>query len=126
MDETDNIQTRTMTKPSQKVLAAKIIIALVAAVVCFTVLMLQPESNRPFFDSPLRSALAGAGLLGIAWPLLTAGARLRRHAAGSPYFEEGFIAGVLTLFGFILLIVALLCLALAAYALLAREITGRR
>jgi len=126
MDETDNIQTWTIAKASGKILAAKIIIALVAAVVCFTVLMLQPESNRPFFDSPLRSALAGAGLLGIAWPLLTAGARLRRHAAGSPYFEEGFIAGVLTLFGFILLIVALLCLALAAYALLAREITGRR
>jgi hypothetical protein len=30
------------------------------------------------------------------------------------------LAGVLSLFGFILLIVALVCLALAAYALLAR------
>ncbi len=126
MDETDNVQTRTIAKASRKILVAKIIIALVAAVVCFTVLMLQPESNKPFFDSPLRSALAGVGLLGVAWPLLTAGARLRQHAAGSPYFEEGFIAGVLTLFGFILLILALLCLALAAYALIAHFLAGSR
>lgn len=113
-------------KSSAKALLAGIVIALVVAVTCFAVLMLQPESDKPFFDSPLRSALAGAGLLGVAWPLLTAGARLRQHAAGSPYFEEGFIAGVLTLFGFILLSVALLCIALAAYALLARFLAGTR
>jgi hypothetical protein len=124
MDQTNDIQSNTPKKPSRKPLVAMIAFALIAAVACFTVVMLLPESDKPFFDSPLRSALAGVGLLGIAWPLLTAGSHLRRHAAGSPYFEEGFIAGVLTLFGFILLIVALVCITLAAYALIARQIDG--
>lgn len=122
MDQTNDIQTGAPKKPHRKALVAGIAFALVVAVTCFTVVMLLPQSDKPFFDNPLRSALAGVGLLGVAWPLLTAGSRLRRHAAGSPYFEEGFIAGVLTLFGFILLIVALLCLALAAYALIERLI----
>ena len=126
MDQTTDIQSRTAKKPSRTALVAKIAAALVVAIACFAVLMFQPESDRPFFDSPLRSAVAGVGLLGVAWPLLTAGARLRKHAAGSPYFEEGFIAGVLTLFGSILLILALLCLALAAYPLLERQIGGNR
>jgi hypothetical protein len=126
MDQTNDIQSNTPKKPSRKPLVAMIAFALIVAVTCFTIVMLLPESDKPFFDSPLRSALAGVGLLGVAWPLLTAGSRLRKHAAGSPYFEEGFIAGVLTLFGFILLILALVCLALAAYPLLARQITGGR
>jgi hypothetical protein len=120
MNQTNDIQSQAPKKPSPKALVAGIAIALVVAVTCFTVVMFLPESDKPFFDSPLRSALAGVGLLGVACPLLIAGSRLRKHAAGSPYFEEGFIAGVLTLFGYILLIVALLCLALAAYALLER------
>jgi hypothetical protein len=126
MDQTNDIQTKTPRKPSRTGLVAMIVIALVAAIICFTVLMLLPESNKPFFDNSLRSALSGVGLLGVAYPLLIAGSRLRQHAAGSPYFEEGFIAGVLTLFGFILLIVALLCLALATYALLARFLPASR
>ncbi len=125
MDQTNDIQSQAAGMPSRRVTVVKIVAALIVAVTCFTVLMLQPESDKPFFDSPLRSALAGVGLLGVAWPLLIAGSRLRRHAAGSPYFEEGFIAGVLTLFGSILLIVALLCLALAAYALIERLIVAR-
>jgi len=126
MDRTNDIQSNAPKRPSPKALVAKIIMALAVTVTCFTVVMLLPESDKPFFDSPLQSTLAGVGLLGVAWPLLTAGSRLRKHAAGSPYFEEGFIAGVLTLFGFILLIVALLCLALAAYALLARFLLAGR
>ncbi len=126
MDQTNDIQSNAPKRPSPKALVARIAIALIIAVTCFTVVMLLPESEKPFFDSPLRSVLAGVGLLGVAWPLLTAGARLRKHAATSPYFEEGFIAGVLTLFGFILLIVALVCLTLAAYALLARQVAGSR
>ena len=105
---------------STKAIIAAIVAAIVIAVACFTAVMLLPESDKPFFDSPLRSALAGVGLLGVAWPLLIAGSRLRKHAAGSPYFEEGFIAGVLSLFGYVILIVALVCLALAAYALIER------
>ncbi len=123
MNQTNDIQTSAPPKPSGRALVAKIILSLVVAVTCFTVVMLLPESDKPFFDSALRSVLAGVGLLGVAWPLLTAGSLLRKHAARSPYFEEGFIAGVLTLFGFILLILALVCLALAAYALLTRYLT---
>jgi hypothetical protein len=126
MNQTNDIQTEAPNKPSRRLLVAMIILALLVAVTCFTVVMLLPGSDKPFFDSPLRSALAGVGLLALSWPLLKAGSLLRKHAAGSPYFEEGFIAGVLTLFGFILLIVALLCLALAAYALTAREVAGSR
>jgi hypothetical protein len=108
-----------------RLIVAIIAAAIVIAIVCFTIVMLLPESDKPFFDSPLRSSLAGVGLLGVAWPLLIAGSRLRKHAAGSPYFEEGFIAGVLTLFGFILLIVALVCITLAAYALIERLLIAR-
>jgi len=126
MNQTNDIQSNAPKRPSPKAIAAMIAIALGVAVTCFTVVMLLPESDKPFFDSPLQSTLAGLGLLGVAWPLLIAGSRLRKHAAGSPYFEEGFIAGVLSLFGFILLIVALVCLALAAYALLARFLVPSR
>ncbi len=126
MNQTNDIQTNTAPKPSRRVLVAKIIAAIVVAIACFTVVMLLPESEKPFFNSPLRSVLAGVGLLGLSWPLLKSGALLRAHAARSPYFEEGFIAGVLTLFGFILLILALVCLALAAYALIARKVGSSR
>ena len=117
MDQTNRGEKR---KPSAKAIVARITISLVIAIVCFTIVMLLPESEEPFFDSALRGALTGVGLLGVAWPLLIAGSRLREHAAGSPYFEEGFIAGVLSLFGYIILLVGLVCLTLAAYALLAR------
>jgi hypothetical protein len=122
MGQTNSIENR---KRSAKTIVAIIVMATVVAIACFTIVMLLPESEKPFFDSPLRSALAGVGLLGVACPLLIAGSLLRKHAAGSPYFEEGFIAGVLSLFGYILLIVALVCLALAAYALLERFLIAR-
>lgn len=118
MEQMNDLQTKAPKKSSLKALVAGIAIALVVAVTCFTIVMLLPESDQPFFDSVLRGVLAGVGLLGVAGPLLIAGSRLRKHAARSPYFEESFIAGVLSFFGFILLIVALLCLALAAYTLL--------
>ena len=115
MGQTDTTDKRQL---STKAVVAIIAAAIVIAITCFTIVMLLPESDKPFFDSPLRSVLAGVGLLGVAYPLLIAGSRLRKHAAGSPYFEEGFIAGVLSLFGCIILIVGLVCLALAAYALI--------
>ena len=125
MNRINDTQANAAKKPSAKALVALIVIALLLAIACFTVVMLLPQSDKPFFDSPLRSALSGVGLLGIACPLLLAGSRLRRHAAGSPYFEEGFIAGVLSLFGFIILIVGLLCLGLAAYAMVERFLVAR-
>lgn len=122
MGQTNSIEKR---KPSAKAIVAIVAAAIVVAVACFTVVMLLPESDKPFFDSPLRSVLSGIGLLGVACPLCIAGSRLRKHAAGSPYFEEGFIAAVLSLFGYVILIVALVCLALAAYALLERLLVAK-
>jgi hypothetical protein len=117
MDQTDNLKRRTR---SRRVILAVTAIAIVVAVACFIVIAVLPPSDKPFFDSPLRSALTGLGLLGVACPLCIAGSLLRKHAAGSPYFEEGFMAGVLSLFGYIAMTVAILCLGLAAYALVHR------
>jgi len=86
------------------------------ATVCFVVLALLPASKQPFFEAPLRSALTGLGILGIACPLWIIGSMLRKRAESSPYFEEGFIAGAITLFGLVCLLVGLLCLALSLYA----------
>jgi len=91
-------------------------LALAVAVVCFVVLARLPTSKQPFFDAPLKSALTGLGVLGIACPLCLIGAVLGKRAESSPYFEEGFIAGVITLFGLVCLLVGLLCLALSVYA----------
>jgi len=94
------------------------------AVVCFVVLALLPASKQPFFEAPLRSALTGLGVLGIAYPLCLIGSILRKRAESSPYFEEGFIAGVISLFGLVCLLVGLLCLGLSIYAI-ARNFLGQ-
>ena len=109
---------------STKAVVAVVAAAIVTAIVCFAVVAMLPASEKPFFDSPLRGTLTGIGLLGVAVPLCTGGFLLKRHSAGSPYFEEAFMAGVLNVFGFIILAVAVVCLALAAYALLARFIAS--
>jgi len=110
---------------STKVVVAVVATAIVIAIACFVGVALLPASDKPFFDSPLRSALTGVGLLGVAAPLCIGGYLLKRHSAGSPYFEEGFMAGVLNVFGFITLAVAIVCLALAAYALVVRVLAVR-
>jgi len=115
MDQTNDMRQRR--RLSAKAIVAVVAAAIVTAIVCFAVVALLPASEKPFFDSPLRSALTGVGLLGVAVPLCIGGYLLKRHSAGSPYFEEGFMAGVLNVFGFITLAVAVVCLALAAYAL---------
>ena len=98
-------------------------LAVGVAVVCFVVLALLPASKQPFFDAPLRSALTGLGVLGIACPLCVIGSLLRRRAESSPYFEEGFIAGAISLFGLVCLLVGLLCLGLSVYAV-AKNLLG--
>jgi protein-S-isoprenylcysteine O-methyltransferase Ste14 len=117
MDPIDDLKKR---KRSKHRILAVIGAAVVVALACFTVVAVLPSSEKPFFDSPLRSAITGLGLLGVAFPLCIAGSLLRKHAAGSPYFEEGFMAGVLSLFGYIVMIVGILCLGLAVYALVHR------
>jgi hypothetical protein len=119
MDQTNDIQKRKRRSSRRRIVAA-VGVAIVVAIASFTVVALLPASEKPFFDSPLRSALTGLGLLGVALPLCIAGSLLSKHAAGSPYFEEGFMSTVLSLFGYIALIVAILCLGLAAYALICR------
>ena len=94
------------------------------AVVCFVVLALLPASKQPFFETPLRSALTGLGVLGIACPLCLIGSLLRKRSESSPYFEEGFIAGAISLFGLVCLLVGLLCLGLSVYAV-AKNLLGR-
>jgi len=110
--------TRTGRFPRKAVIAASL--GAGVAVACFVAVALLPETELPFFDSPLRSLLAGGGLLGVACPLCITGSLLKRHSAGSPYFEEAFIAGVLNLFGFVALALAAACILLAAYAVVHR------
>jgi hypothetical protein len=123
MDQTNDM--RQKRRLSTKAIVAVVAAAIVTAVVCFTVVAMLPASEKPFFDSPLRSALTGVGLLGVAVPLCTGGFLLKRHSAGSPYFEEAFMASVLNVFGFVTLTVAAVCLALAGYALLVRFLASR-
>jgi hypothetical protein len=99
-------------------------LALVVALTCFVVLSLLPPTRRPFFDAPLRSALTGLGLLGVACPLCFIGNLLRKRSASSPYFEEAFIAGFVSLLGLICLLVGLLCLGSSLYSLASRLFTG--
>lgn len=110
--------------PAKRLLTA-IGISIGLALVCFVVLAFLPSSELPFFDSPLRSALTGLGLLGIAYPLVIAGMRLHARAALSPYYEETFIAAVVLLFGLICLGFSLLCIGLSVYALIVRLIGGQ-
>ena len=120
MDRTNNSHSAGRNKLSRRGLVVIIGLSLVLAIACLVIVAILPGSPEPFFDSPLRSLLVGVGLLGVAAPLCIAGALLKRHAAGSPYFEEGFIAGVLNVFGYLILAVGVACLALAAYALVHR------
>ena len=123
MDQTNDM--RQKQRLSTRAIVAVVAAAIVTAIVCFVVIAGLPASDKPFFDSPLRSALTGVGLLGVAAPLCIGGYLLKRHSAGSPYFEEGFMAGVLNVFGFLVLAVAVVCLALAAYALAVRFLGAR-
>jgi len=123
MDQTNEVHQKR--RLSARAIVAVVAAAIVTAVACFAVVAILPPSEKPFFDSPLRSALAGVGLLGVAVPLCIGALLLKRHSAGSPYFEEGFMAGVLNVFGFITLTVAVVCLALAGYALLVRFFASR-
>ena len=103
-------------QPSRRKLLLVMGLPVAVAAVCFVVLALLPASKQPFFDAPLRSALTGFGVLGISCPLCVIGSILRKRSESSPYFEEGFIAGAISLFGLVCLLVGLLCLGLSVYA----------
>ncbi|OHB65128.1 MAG: hypothetical protein A2Y77_02450 [Planctomycetes bacterium RBG_13_62_9] len=119
MDQVNDTQNRPI-QSSRKLVPTAVAVCLAIAVASFIVIAILPAAAKPFFDSPLRSFLMGLGLAGVACPLCIAGSLLRRRAARSPYFEEGFMAAVLNVFGYVCAMLAVLCLGLAAYALLHR------
>lgn len=113
-DENDTIEKTLVTFPKKKVLIV-IGIAIGIAVVCFALVVILPRPEEPLFKNPLRSLLTGLGLLGVACPLCIIGSILGKRATTSPYFEEAFITTVFNVFGFICLILGLICIGLSIY-----------
>jgi hypothetical protein len=103
----------------KKVTLAVVAISLLVAAVVFVVLALW-SSEGPGHKDPLRSFLAGLGVLGVAAPLCIAGQSLRKRFALSPYYEGTFIATVLSVFGFVCAAAGLACLILGVYDLVTR------
>lgn len=123
-DHQEETQQQRARRWSRKRLLTAIALFIGVALTCFIILAVLPSSKQPFFDSPLKSALTGLGLLGIAGPFVIAGTLLNRRAASSPYYEETFIAAVVLLFGLIGSGLGLLCIGLSVYALIMRLIGG--
>ncbi|MHC4487818.1 MAG: hypothetical protein ACYS9C_01670 [Planctomycetota bacterium] len=92
-------------------------IAICIAIICFALVALLPPPAGPLLKDSLRSFLTGLGLLGVACPLFIVGFKLEKRAAASPYYEEAFIATVFNIFGFLCLILGLICIGLSIYAL---------
>jgi hypothetical protein len=95
-------------------------LSVIISIACFTLIAKLHWKEGSFIKSPLRGALTGLGSLGVAYPLFAIGFKLKKRSAGSPYFEEAFIAGVINLFGFACMVTALVCLGLSANALIQR------
>ena len=95
-------------------------IAVVAALACFIVVVLLPTPRVAMFKDPLRSFITGVGVLALAYPFTVLGAAIHRRTAASPYFEAGFIAGVLSLIGYLCVAVGLACVGFGIYDLIIR------
>ena len=100
-------------------------VALGAALVSFIVLAVLPPPKQSLLKDPLRSILTGVAVVGVACPLCIAGFMLKRRFASSPYYEGGFIAGVLNLFGYVILAVGLVCIGFGLYDLALRFLDSR-
>jgi len=100
-------------------------VALGAALVSFIVLAVLPPPKQSLRKDPLRSILTGVAVVGVACPLCIAGFMLKRRFASSPYYEGGFIAGVLNLFGYVILAVGLVCIGFGLYDLALRFLDSR-
>lgn len=94
--------------------------ALGVAVTCFIVVAVLPAPGVPLFKDALRSFLTGLGVLGIAYPAYATGLAIKKRFAFSPYFEAGFIAAAINLFGFVCLAVGLICIGFGIYDLVLR------
>lgn len=120
MNQDNEIQTETRRRPARLVLALTIGASLIVALSCFIALAVMPEPEGSRLKDPVRSFLTGLGVLGVAAPLCLAGWTLKRKFASSPYYEGGFIATVLSLFGFVCLAAGLACILLGGYDLAMR------
>ena len=122
MDEQNNTQEKARGGFSRKKILLINGLAVCVAIICFVVIAIWLEPDRPFFDAPLRSLLTGLGLLGLACPPFTVGFMLQKKAAASPYFEEAFIRTGFHIVGFVCFFVGLTCIGLSIYALIMRAI----
>jgi hypothetical protein len=122
MDEQDSTEKKAQSGLSRKILLLINGLAVAVAIICFVVVAVWLESKKPFFDAPLRSLLTGLGLLGVAFPLFTAGFIFQKKAAASPYYEDAFIRTAFYIAGFVCFFVGLICIGLSIYALIMRMI----
>jgi hypothetical protein len=95
------------------------------ALIGFVALAFLPPPKGSFLKDPLRSILTGVAVVGVACPLCIAGFILRRRFASSPYYEGGFIAGVLNLFGYLVMAAGLVCIGFGLYDLAVRLLAPR-
>ncbi len=120
MSQDNEIQTKPRRQASRMILFLAIGVSFVVALSCFIALAIMPEPEGSRLKDPLRSFLTGLGVLGVAAPLCIAGLTLKKKFASSPYYEGGFIATVLSLFGFVTLAAGLACILLGGYDLAMR------
>jgi hypothetical protein len=99
--------------------------ALGVALTCFVVLALLPLPKGRLLDDPLRSILTGVAVVGLACPLCISGLLLKRRFASSPYYEGGFIAGVISLFGYLIMAAGLACIGFGLYDLIVPFLDSR-
>ena len=121
MNEQDSTQDKNRQKRQRKrrVLLA-IGFAVLIATACFIAVAVLPSAKVPLLQDPLRSALTGVGLLGLACPPYIIGYIIGKRAARSPYFEETFIKTVLEIVGAVCLVVGVVCIGFSIYNLAMR------
>ena len=98
-------------------------LAAVLGVACLIVAAFLAAPDDAFPTAPEDTPVAGAvkglvtglGVLAIAYPCFATGRAIKKRAAASPYFEAGFIAAVIDLFGLVCVGVGLASIGLGAY-----------
>jgi len=94
--------------------------SLLAAGICLLVLVLLPVPKVAYMKDPIRGILTGLTVAGIGIPLCLIGSAIGQRFESSPYFEGRFIAGFLSLAGYVCICIAAVCIGLAFYALISR------
>lgn len=92
--------------------------AAIIVIVCFAIVAFAPISQESPAGRAVRGLLTGLGVLAIAYPLCALGLAIKRRGAGSPYYEIGFIATVINVFGLACIGVGLACIGFGAYDLI--------